>query len=180
MTAGGGAVRFRARAAAVCAVVAVIVLVSPPLAYAGFPTRGVVVPGQSIGNVRLGMSEPQVRVLWGTSYKRCTMCGTGSLVWLYEYPREDPIGAAVKFSAAGRVVAVFTLGSPAGWGVKGLMMGDPVTNVYTLFGNTTSATNCIGYGALTVRIGSAATSFYSASGLIYGYALTAQNQSVCQ
>ena len=47
---------------------------------------------------------------------------------------------------------MFTLGSPAGWGVKGVMMGDPVSNVYNLFGNTGSA-SCIGYDALTIRIG---------------------------
>ena len=48
------------------------------------------------------------------------------------------------------------------------MMGDPVSNVYNLFGNTGNA-NCIGYSALTVNIGGAVTSFYSASGVIYGY-----------
>jgi hypothetical protein len=149
-----------------------------PLAASAFPSRGVVVPGQSIASVRLGMTQAQVRKLWGGGYVTCATCGKLA-VWLYEYRGAEPLGGAVKFSPAGRVVAVFTLGSPVGWGLKGLMMGDPVSNVYNLFGNP-GTTNCIGYDALTVRIGASTTSFYSASGFIYGYALTAPTQPVCQ
>jgi hypothetical protein len=60
-----------------------------------------------------------------------------------------------------------------------VMMGDPVSNVYNLFDNPGDA-NCIGYSALTVNGGGVVTSFYSASGVIYGYALTAPTQSPCQ
>jgi hypothetical protein len=80
---------------------------------------------------------------------------------------------------AAHVVAVFTLGSPLGWGVKGAMMFDPVSNIYNLFGNTGDA-QCIGYDALTVRVGGNTFSFYTANGVIYGYALTAASQPACE
>jgi hypothetical protein len=143
---------------------------------AGFPIRGVVVPGKSIGTISLGMTETQVRGRWGRSYTACASCPLTT--WLYTYKGGEPLGAAVKF-ANNRVVAVFTLGSPAGWGLKGVMMGDPLSNVYNLFGNTGDA-QCIGYDALTVRIGADTMSFYGAAGVIYGYALTAPSQPVCQ
>jgi hypothetical protein len=291
---------------------------------ANFPISGVVVPGQAIGGIALGMTQLQVKQRWGNNYSVCTTCGP-NLTWLYEYPGGGEVdGAAVKFTTAssaagasgtgtatpppsasltalkaaatkaaaqaakaaaaakaaiakataaqaealkaaaaaktaaakataakaksaadaksleaaaakaatlakaaaaraqaakaaatkatvaaktaaaaakaaklaaakaaataktalnagtsGTVVAVFTLGSPLGWGLKGVMMYDPVSNVYNLYGNPGTA-NCIGYSALTVKIGDSTTSFYSSSGVIYGFALTAASQSPCQ
>lgn len=142
-----------------------------------FPVRGLVVPGMTIGAVGLGMTELEVRQRWGHNYDLYAKTAT-TTTWLYEYTIGEPLGAAVKF-LDDKVVAVFTLGSPAGWGLKGIMMGDPVSNVYNLYGSPGTA-NCIGYSALTVRIGSGTTSFYSADGVIYGYALTAPSQSPCQ
>jgi hypothetical protein len=143
-----------------------------------FPTRGKVVPGKNIAGVSLGMTEAQVKAHWGGGYVVGPYVGKAFTTWLYEYRGAEPLGAAVKFQT-GKVVAVFTLGSPAGWGLSGAMMGDPISNVYNIFGSTGQA-NCIGYAALTVRVGTATTSFYSASGVIYGYALTASSQSACQ
>ncbi len=165
----------------------------------GFPSHGAVVPGHSIGGIMLGMTEQQVVQRWGHGFSVCETCGS-QLVWLYEYPGSEPLGAAIKFNlpagkaaAAGKtskptpptidpaakVVAVFTLGSPAGWGTKGAMMGDPVSNVYDLFAKTGDA-QCIGFDAVTVRTGQSTMSFYDAFGVIYGYALTAPSQPACQ
>ena len=178
---------------------------STPSHAANFPSKGNVVPGQTIGGIGLGMSELQVKQRWGHNYSVCTTCGGRNLIWLYEYQGGEPLGAAVKFNipntasstsksskttskaavaaaaaaATAKVVAVFTLGSPLGWGVKGAMMFDPVSNVYNIFGNPGTA-NCVGYTALTIRIGANTMSFYSASGVIYGFALTAPSQSPCQ
>ena len=143
-----------------------------------FPTRGKVVPGRNIGGISLGMTQTQVKAHWGGNYVIGPYTGKGYTTWLYEYKGSEPLGAAVKFQGT-KVVAVFTLGSPAGWGLSGAMMGDPISNVYNIFGSTGQA-NCIGYDALTVRVGTATTSFYSAAGVIYGYALTSQTQSACQ
>jgi hypothetical protein len=153
--------------------------VAAPAHAANFPVRGIVIPGKSIGGIALGMTGTQVKDRWGANYTLCgKSCGSVA-TWLYEYRGGEPLGAAVKISGTGRVVAVFTLGSPAGWGVKGVTIGDPVSNVYNLFNNTGTA-NCIGYNALTVDIGDTVTSFYASSGVIYGYALTAPSQPPCQ
>jgi len=58
-------------------------------------------------------------------------------------------------------------------------MGDPISNVYNYFG-TTATTRCIGFDALTVRVGNSLTAFYSAAGVIYGLAIVVQRLSVCQ
>jgi hypothetical protein len=172
---------------------------------ANLPAAGKVIPGQSIGGVSLGMTEAQVVKIWGPLYEVCTRCGK-QMTWLYEYRGEVGSGAAIKFNipspaitstgaaakltkkaaatakaqaATARVVAVFTLGQPQGWGVTGAMIGDPPTNVYQLFGNTGN-TQCIGYSAMTVDIGGVITSFYSSSGVIYGFALTNSNESPCE
>jgi hypothetical protein len=141
-----------------------------------FPNRGIVVPGKSIGGISLGMTEGAVKRRWGTRFKVCKYCPLPT--WLFEYPTDEPLGAGVKF-LNDRVVAVFTLGSPVDWGLKAVMMGDPISNVYSLYPNPGTA-NCIGYDALTVRTGKATTSFYSASGVVYGFALTAPSQPPCQ
>jgi len=142
----------------------------------GFPTRGVVVPGKTIGGVGLTDTTLTVTHKWGRNYKVCTYCK--KVTWFYEYPTGEPLGAAVKFEK-GKVVSVFTLGSPAGWGVKGVMMGDPVSNVYNLFGHSGSV-SCIGYDALTIRIGGSTMSFYTTGGTIYGFALTGPTERPCQ
>jgi hypothetical protein len=58
-------------------------------------------------------------------------------------------------------------------------MGDPISNVYNLFAQTGDA-QCIGYSALTVKEGASTMSFYSASGVVYGYALTGPSQPACE
>jgi hypothetical protein len=192
----------KARLALVAAGLAALALAAGATARTtNFPAKGIVVPGQSIGGITLGMTEQQVEQRWGHNFSICHKCGS-NLVWLYEYPGSEPLGAAIKFNvpesanakttttgkttvttlvpnASAKVIAVFTLGSPVGWGTKGAMMFDPVSNVYNLFGNTGDA-QCIGYDALTVRIGQTTMSFYTASGVIYGYALTAPSQSPCE
>src|SRR5580700_7531152 len=79
-----------------------------PARAASFPTRGIVVPGQTIGGVGLGMTETQVKQRWGAGYTPCTTCGSLT-TWLYEYRGGEPLGAAVRFTKAGKVFAVFTL-----------------------------------------------------------------------
>jgi hypothetical protein len=142
-----------------------------------FPIKGIVVPGVSFAGLKLGQTEQQVAALWGKNYTVCAYCK--DTTWLYVYPGGEPLGAGVRFQK-NKIVAVFSLGSPAGWRTdKGLFMGDPISNVYNYFG-TTGTTRCIGFDALTVRLGNSVTAFYSAAGVIYGFAIVAGNLSVCQ
>jgi len=119
----------------------------------------------------------QVRSLWGTQYETCKYCVDPT--WLYEYRGSEPLGAAVRFEH-GRVVAAFSLGSPAGWRTKdGLYMGDPIADVYQHY-KTTGTTRCIGFDAVTARTGKVVTAFYSAAGVIYGFAIVIPTMTVCQ
>jgi hypothetical protein len=144
---------------------------------AHFPTRGIVVPGVSFAGIKLGDTEQRVRAVWGNNFKTCDYCT--DTTWLYVYSGAEPLGAAVRFRK-NKLVAVFSLGSPAGWKTdKGLFMGDPIANVYTYYGQT-GTTRCIGFDALTVRIGASTTAFYSAAGVVYGFALIGPGLSACQ
>ena len=99
--------------------------------------------------------------------------------WLYEYRGAEPLGAAVRFQK-NKLVAVFSLGSPAGWKTdKGLYMGDPIANVYQYY-PTTGTTRCIGFDAITAKTGKSVTAFYSAAGVVYGFAMVIPTMTVCQ
>ena len=79
---------------------------------AHFPSRGVVVPGVSFAGIKLGDTEQHVRSVWGGNFKACGYCT--DTTWLYDYRGAEPLGAAVRFRN-NKVVALFSLGSPAGW-----------------------------------------------------------------
>src|SRR5436309_1889294 len=89
-----------------------------------FPTVGVITPGSSFAGIKVGQTEQQVTAIWGHHYVPCTSYCVDT-TWLYEYAGSEPLGAAVRFEK-NKVVAVFSLGSPAGWHTSnGLAMGDP-------------------------------------------------------
>ncbi len=141
------------------------------------PARGVVVPGVSFAGVKIGDTQKRVRALWGNRFESCKYCK--DTTWLYEYQFGEPLGAAARFQH-NRVVAVFSLGSPAGWKTdKGLAMGDPIANVYQYY-STTGTTRCVGFDAITAKTGKYVTAFYSAAGVIYGFAIVIPTMTVCQ
>jgi hypothetical protein len=146
-------------------------------ATAHFPIRGVIVPGVSFAGIKLGDTEQRVRALWGSNFDTCGYCK--DTTWLYEYRGGEPLGAAVRFEK-NKLVAVFSLGSPAGWRTdKGLYMGDPIANVYQYY-SSTGTTRCIGFDAITAKTGKSVTAFYSAAGVIYGFAMVIPGMTVCQ
>lgn len=158
-------------------VLATVVSAGQARTVAHFPTRGVVVPGVSFAGIKIGDTEQHVRTVWGNNFQTCPYCK--DTTWLYVYRGAEPLGAAARFHN-NKVVAIFSLGSPAGWKTdKGLNMGDPISNIYSYYGQT-GTTRCIGFDALTVRIGTSTTAFYSAAGVVYGFALIGPGQSVCQ
>jgi hypothetical protein len=144
-----------------------------------FPLHGVLIGGQSLAGVRLGYTQARVKSIWGSRYKVCDRSFCPNPTWLYQYSTGEALGAAVVFEH-GKVTAVFTLGSPDGWRTnKGLKMGDVISQVYDYY-DTSITTKCIGYDAISYRTGSVTTSFYSSSGYVYGFALTAPSQPICQ
>jgi hypothetical protein len=141
------------------------------------PMKGIVIPGVSLAGVKIGDTEQHVKAVWGPNFVVCKYCSDPT--WLYEYQQGEPLGTAARFQK-GKVVAVFTLGSPAGWKTnKGLYIGDPISNAYQYFANP-GTTRCIGFDAITLRHGNVVTAIYSSAGVVYGFALVTPTMTVCQ
>lgn len=141
------------------------------------PTRGLFIPGVSLAGVHIGDTQQKVIATLGPKYKTCAYCTDPTLLWMYR--SGEPLGMAARFQK-GKVVAVFTLGSPAGWKTdKGLAMGDGISNVYQYFSNT-GTKRCIGFDAITAQTGKVTTAFYSAAGVVYGFAMVIPGLTVCQ
>jgi len=144
------------------------------------PARGVLHPGKSLAGVKLGDTKQRVTALWGKNYRVCPrstrMCG--ELTWYYIYPKGEPLGVAVRFKN-GRVVTIFTLGSPFGWRTaQGLQMGQQVERARSLYG-TMRWTVCIGYGAMSMHRKDSVTSIYTTGEAVYGFALARPSEPVC-
>jgi hypothetical protein len=158
-------------------ILAVALVCVPVSQGATFPTRGVLQPGVSLAGVRIGTTVARVKQLWGSNYKVCPDCKDPT--WYFIYAKGEPLGAAVKFRH-GRVVAAFTLGSPRGWRTaEGLLMGEQIDRVSKLYGPLGWHV-CIGYGAMSMRKGNTVTSIYTTGEAVYGFAITAPAEPVCQ
>src|SRR5262245_21452122 len=97
------------------------------------PMRGILEPGRSLAGVRLGDSMQRVKQLWGADYKVCQERHCTYPTWYFIYPKGEPLGASVRFKN-GKVVTVFTLGSPRGWRTsEGLMIGEQIARINELY-----------------------------------------------
>ena len=148
------------------------------------PVHGIFVPGVKLAGVKLGFTRTQVTAVLGKNYTLCTPANSGGLckelVLLYEYTRGEPLGLAVRLHN-GKVGAVFTLGAVPGWKTPaGLKIYDAVSTIYKLYPAATINTKCIGFEAVSMKKGSVTSSFYTASGVVYGFALTAPSEQICQ
>ncbi|HEY4348894.1 MAG TPA: hypothetical protein VGM80_15025 [Gaiellaceae bacterium] len=150
-----------------------------PLAHAAvLPHKGVLVSGRSLAGVKLGDSMAKVRALWGAHFTRCPY---SPVMWCYLYPPpNDPVGAGVQF-AGGKVVAVFTLGSPTGWRTdNGLRVGETLDAEFaTGTGDGSRWLSCSGYSAKATRTGTSVTSILTQGASVYGFALTRPSVSPC-
>jgi len=142
----------------------------------------VFVPGVSLAGIQLGFTQTRVKAALGSNYRLCTIANSNLCkepLWLFEYQRGEPLGVAVRFHNS-KVSAVFTLGAIQGWKTReGLKMYDPVSNIYSLY-ETPISTKCIGFEAFSMRKGTITSSIYTASGVVYGFALTAPGEAICQ
>jgi hypothetical protein len=138
-----------------------------------FPVNGVLVPGKSLGGIRLGDTGGKVLTMWGRDF---TMLPGQPMTWLYMTPTGDPYGAGVSFRD-GKVIAIFTLGQIKGWRRSdGLRTGQIYGKFNDPAGKTTA---CVGYGAMSTRTGDAVTSILMNGQSIYGFALTRPRVPVC-
>jgi hypothetical protein len=164
----------------------------PAAATGVIPQQGVFVVGKTLAGVGLGFTMAQVKAHWGAGYTLCTakpLCSATQPVWLFEYHVGEPLGVAVRFRD-GKTVSVFTLGAVGvqplsaggggGWKTaQGLHITDPVSDIFSFYSGATIDTNCLFYGAISLRQNGVTSSFYTASGTIYGFALTAPGEPIC-
>jgi hypothetical protein len=156
---------------------AVVALAVAAPAAASLPRAGVLVPGQSLGGVRLGESPAAVRAALGTFYGTCRGCPRRT--WYFTYKPFDRHGLAVEFTG-GKVSAVYTLWRPAGWhGPHELGFGSSVLAVHHL-AHASRAVTCIDYEALARDSGHARTAYYLVGGRLWGFGLFRRGASPCR
>lgn len=159
------------------AALALAALALAPAASALPPYRGVLVPGKSLGGLRLGSTAAQVKAAWGSAFGACRGCGQPT--WYFNYRPFHPEGAGVAFHK-GRVEAIFTLWSPAGWRTtRGLQLGANVAEITTVYGPLTR-TECGSYYVLVLPRGHAVNVFYVKAQQLWGFGLSRAGVPVCR
>ena len=155
----------------------VIALALAVPAAAGLPQAGVLVPGRSLGGVRLGESPRAVRAALGTFYGVCRNCRRRT--WYFTYGSYDRHGLAVEFAQRG-VSGVYTLWRPSGWhGPHTLGFGTSVLAVHRLTGASRTI-RCGAYDALVRDSGRARTAYYVFEGRLWGFGLFGRGTSPCR
>jgi hypothetical protein len=139
------------------------------------PQRGVLVPGQSLGGLRLGMTQAQVQGLWGRQFGRCRKCERET--WYFNYEKFHPEGAAVRFRN-GRVDAVWTLWKPHGWHVGTLDLGSPSAAIAARWSALVTIP-CGSYDARILTKGTVTTVFYVYTDQLWGFGLSRPGRSPC-
>jgi hypothetical protein len=156
-------------------VVTALALAAP--APAGLPKQGVLVPGRSLGGIRLGEPARAVRTALGTFYGTCVDCSRRT--WYFTYGPFDKHGLAVEFSG-GRVSGVYTLWRPTGWhGVRKLGFGSSVLAVHRLTRASHTVT-CGDYDALVRDSFQSRTAYYVVKGRLWGFGLFRRGASPCR
>jgi len=155
--------------------VAAFALATP--AAAGLPRAGLLVPGRSLGGIRLGESARAVRAALGHWYGVCNDCARPT--WYFTYKRLDAHGLAVEFEQR-RVVAVYTLWKPRGWhATNGLRLGATPLAVHRRAGRLRTIA-CDGYDALVADRPSSRTAYFLFDGSLWGFGLFLPNWSPCR
>jgi hypothetical protein len=155
--------------------VAVLVLAAP--AAAGLPKAGALVPGRSLGGVRIGESPAAVRAALGDSYGSCRGCPRRT--WYFNYRPFGEQGLAVEFEGA-RVSAVYTLSRPVGWHApRGLRFGATPLTVHDSAGTLRTVT-CHDYTALVRDSAHARTAYFLYAGRLWGFGLFRRGAAPCR
>ena len=156
---------------------AVTALALAGAAAAGLPKAGALVPGRSLGGIRLGESPRAVRASLGRSYGTCRGCPRST--WYFTYRPFTQRGLAVEFDR-GRVSAVYTLWSPRGWhGPGGLRFGATPLTVHDRVG-TLRTVGCNGYTALVRDTFQARTAYSLYAGRLWGFGLFRRGADPCR
>jgi hypothetical protein len=156
---------------------AVAALVLAATATAGLPRAGALVPGRSLGGVRLGESPQAVLAALGRFYGDCRGCTRPT--WYFTYRAFDKHGLAVEFDK-GRVSGVYTLWHPAGWRAPhGLRFGATPLQVHQRV-RTLRTITCSGYDALVRDSAHARTVYYLSAARLWGFGLFRRGAPPCR
>jgi len=156
---------------------AVAALVLAATAAAGLPRAGALVPGQSLGGVRIGESPQAVIGALGSHYGACKGCEHPT--WYFTYKPFDKHGLAIEY-AGGRVSGVYTLWRPPGWRAPhGLRFGATPLEVHQRVG-TLRTIACAGYDALFRDSAHARTVYYLVNAKLWGFGLFRKGASPCR
>ena len=146
-------------------------------AAASLPFHGTVIPGTSLGGLKLGDTPQRVTATWGTAFGVCRGCRRTT--WYFNYTPYEPQGAAVEFQTR-RVVALYTLWQPTGWRTtQGLRTGDPAAQVASVYGPLTRL-DCGTYEAYQLPRGKTLTALYVFGGTVWGFGLSRRSVPVCR
>jgi hypothetical protein len=158
--------------------VAAVAVLAVPAAFASPPEAGVLVPGESLGGVRLGWTLAQVERVWGTVSGRCRDCPVETR-YFNRVPFR-PEGAAVELRR-GRVVAVLTLWAPRRWHTdRNVYVGEPERRVQRTHGDV-QRRRCPGFDALLLRQrGRTRSVVFVVDGTVWGFGLLAPGERVCR
>ena len=146
-------------------------------AAAALPKAGSLVPGRSLGGIRLGESPSAVRAELGRSFGSCRGCARTA--WYFTYRPFTQVGLAVEFDR-GRVSAVYTLWRPQGWNApRGLRFGATPLTVHDRVG-TLRTIPCQGYVALVRDTFQARTAYFLYGGRLWGFGLFRRGATPCR
>ena len=147
------------------------------VAAAAPPREGTLVPGRSLGGVRLGESAAAVRAALGTGYGVCRGCATTT--WYYTYRPFDRRGLAVELTR-GRVTGVYTIWQPKGWTTRGGVRLGALDGELTAATGPLVAVVCPGYDARVADSGAARTVYYIFRGRVWGFGLLRPHANPCR
>jgi hypothetical protein len=163
------------RQAIVCGALLALAAAAP--GSAALPRQGELVPGRSLGGVRLGESAAQVRASLGGVHGVCRGCSRTT--WYFTYRPFTKQGLGVELTGS-RVSAVYTLWQPPGWsGPDGIRLGVFGAQVTSNAGPLVPVA-CAGYQALVADAGSARTAYYLVDGRLWAFGLFRRGASPCR
>jgi hypothetical protein len=143
---------------------------------ASLPHAGLLVPGASLGGVRLGEPAADVRAALGP-HGVCDGCSTTT--WYFTYRKFTQPGLAVELTA-GRVSAVYTIWRPSGWHTAaGLRLGAVEAQV-TRLARPVTPLQCTSYTALVHDARRERTVYYIVDGKLWGFGLMRAGASPCR
>jgi hypothetical protein len=159
------------------AALAAAAMLLAPVAHAGLPRAGKLVPGRSLAGIRIGETQRQVTRALGRSHGVCPHCSVPT--WYFNVRPFDQHGLGIEF-ARSRVSAVYTLWQPDGWtGPKGLPLGATQAQLDASAGALFEVT-CTGYSAWVNDKQSVRTVYYVVNGNVWGFGLVRANANPCR